>query len=310
MQKVSSLRLSCPSFDEFACLINPDTQVQFAADERKTIMDDYSTLEVLDTAYGNNAVNKWLVAALANVNEFAGSKSMDDEQTEKLAKVIAQEYKGMKYSVMQLFFYRFKCGYFGKFYGKVDPMVITCALKDFSDECFRKQQEYLNEEFQERERKEQEERTKIYQDWYTFVHELSDEVADIHKKDILGITIDKFFVKDLCIRIETTQEQYMLLERMYYDKFSAAFSKYFPDYRIQYRIAKSDGRHTAKQAESSRKAILALNEKTVALSSARSVVDNIYHLDDSGLVSMRDAFRKRYGLFPDEYISKYGKGNQ
>ena len=110
-------------------------------------MEGYSTLGMLDSAFGPESASSWLVTALANLNKFTGSKNMDDEQTKKLALLLAQEYKNMKYSVMQLFFYRFKCGHFGKFYGKVDPMVITCALKDFAEECEAKRQEYLSEEY-------------------------------------------------------------------------------------------------------------------------------------------------------------------
>ena len=70
-------------------------------------------------------------------------QNMDDEQTKVLARMIAAEYKDMKLSVIMLFFYRFKCGHFGRFYGKVDPMVITCALKDFAEECEAKSKEYI-----------------------------------------------------------------------------------------------------------------------------------------------------------------------
>ena len=77
-QKVASLRESYPSFESFAEANNPDTQIERAADERKSIMGDYSTLEMLDIAYGPEAASSWLVAAIANLNSFAGSKSMDD----------------------------------------------------------------------------------------------------------------------------------------------------------------------------------------------------------------------------------------
>lgn len=33
-----------------------------------------------------------------------------------------------------MFFFNFKMGKYGKFYGAVDPMVITCALREFMDE--------------------------------------------------------------------------------------------------------------------------------------------------------------------------------
>lgn len=33
-----------------------------------------------------------------------------------------------------LFFYRFKSGRYGHFYGSVDPLVITCSLQEFINE--------------------------------------------------------------------------------------------------------------------------------------------------------------------------------
>jgi hypothetical protein len=55
-----------------------------------------------------------------------------------------------------LFFHRFKAGNYSKFYGQVDPLAITTALKEFvrerGDAWFKRQQT----EREERERKERE----------------------------------------------------------------------------------------------------------------------------------------------------------
>lgn len=128
-------------------MVNPDTQAVFAADERKTIMGEYSTLAMLDQAFGCGAAASWIVTLITNLNIFAGSRSMDDHQVRNLALLLSQEYRNMKYSVMQLFFHRFKCGDFGRFYGKVDPLVITCSLKEFVTSCEHKRQQYMNEEY-------------------------------------------------------------------------------------------------------------------------------------------------------------------
>ena len=137
----------------------------FGSDERQSIMGDYSTLATLDMALGANTASRWLVTLIGNLNMFIGAKNMDDNQTEWLARLLAQEYRDVKYSVIQLFFYRFKCGYFGKFYGKVDPMVITCALKDFLVECENKRQQYLNVEYERRRAEEDALRKIIREKW-------------------------------------------------------------------------------------------------------------------------------------------------
>ena len=56
-------------------------------------MNDYSTLEMLDMAFGDGSASAWLVTSLADLNKFSGSKNMDDGQTKWLAKLLFQEYK-------------------------------------------------------------------------------------------------------------------------------------------------------------------------------------------------------------------------
>ena len=187
-QQVNNLRKSLQSFEEFAMKFNPDTEVVMAADERKAIMGHYSTLDMLNMAFGENSASSWLVPAINDINMFTGSKNMTDVQVEKLAYILAQEYKNVKISVMQLFFYKFKCGYFGKFYGKVDPMVITCALKDFVGECARKRDEYLTEEYENRQQEEQNFREEVYRHWNNLYQELLDNVVD-KDKEILKMSI-------------------------------------------------------------------------------------------------------------------------
>ena len=69
--------------------VNPDTQAVFAADERKTIMGEYSTLAMLDQTFGNGAAAAWLVTLITNLNIFAGSRSMDDHQV-RLRKIFKE----------------------------------------------------------------------------------------------------------------------------------------------------------------------------------------------------------------------------
>jgi len=43
-----------------------------------------------------------------------------------------------------------KSGTYGKFYGSVDPMAITCSLLDFMRERQQKLNEYANEDYMRR----------------------------------------------------------------------------------------------------------------------------------------------------------------
>lgn len=92
-------------------------------------------LVLLDAAYGKNAAVVWLMAQLHAVGEFAGVREkMDEMQTMELARVIRAEYGYLTVTEMMYFFFNLKAGKYGKFYGAVDPMVITEALGKFLDE--------------------------------------------------------------------------------------------------------------------------------------------------------------------------------
>lgn len=48
-----------------------------------------------------------------------------------------------------------------------------------------------------------------------------------------------------------------------------------------------------------------LTEVEVGVRSAHAVIDNIYHFDKDGVATLRDAFRKRYKCWPEEYLDQH-----
>lgn len=122
------------SRDQFLQKVNPQTQASFAIKQEKAIMGDYPTLFDICLAYGKTFAEQWLYPQIADLSTFTGAKNLDKEQMHKLASVIAAEYRFLKVTELLLFFHRFKAGRYGRFYGSVDPMVITCALRDFMQE--------------------------------------------------------------------------------------------------------------------------------------------------------------------------------
>lgn len=97
-------------------------------------MGDYPTLAEICLAYGKTFSEQWLYPHIADLSMFTGAKNLDKEQISSLASVISAEYRYLKVTELLLFFHRFKAGHYGRFYGTVDPMVITCALRDFVKE--------------------------------------------------------------------------------------------------------------------------------------------------------------------------------
>jgi len=122
------------SRDQFLQKVNPQTQASFAIKQEKAIMGDYPTLFDICLAYGKTFAEQWLYPQIADLSMFTGAKNLNAEQVKNLASVIAAEYRFLKVTELLLFFHRFKAGRYGRFYGTVDPMVITCALRDFMKE--------------------------------------------------------------------------------------------------------------------------------------------------------------------------------
>lgn len=111
---------------------SPNAQLAVARNRNKFLVEKEPTLNNIATAYGRTAPIQWLIAQLINLSEFCGVKDkMSGDQCEELAWLIAGEYSYYSVSQFLVFFHDFKIGKFGKFFGSVDPLVITTALREF-----------------------------------------------------------------------------------------------------------------------------------------------------------------------------------
>lgn len=120
--------------DSFKIKANPDTQVSFGRNYVAAVTGDYPTLLDIDTAYGRDFSVEWMIPHLTALALYTGARNLTKPQLMELARVIAAEYRNLKVTEVLLFFYRFKTGRYGKFYGSVDPMVVTCAMREFMGE--------------------------------------------------------------------------------------------------------------------------------------------------------------------------------
>lgn len=132
----------------FLNMLNPDAQLAAGRNPEKAIFsEDAPTLVIMRKAYGDAFPATWLLPQILNLVIFSNSKStLDDKQAEFLAEVIANEYGFLKASELLLFFYNFKTGKYGRFYGVVDPMRIMEALGEFKDERDRVIEQHRREE--------------------------------------------------------------------------------------------------------------------------------------------------------------------
>ncbi len=117
--------------NQFLSRVNPSAQIPFARVPEKAVTGDYPTLMDINGAYGKDFDVEWLVVQVNDMATFTGARNLSEYQQEQLARTIAVAYPGLKITELLLFFHRFKTGRYGRFYGSVDPMVVTTALRDF-----------------------------------------------------------------------------------------------------------------------------------------------------------------------------------
>lgn len=270
-------------------------------DERKAIMQDSSPIEVLNSAYKPGCAASWLAEHIGELNTFSGSKNMDDGQTENLARLIAQEYGDMKISEMMLFFYKFKMGHFGKFWGKVDPIVITCALKDFKEEIFRKQQEYIKREYKEKEARIKQKREDDRQRWRDCQTALCQAaIGDEMRKVFQNIVYEDLYENDTVLILQVLPEEYAMIEKHFIQVFSPVIRRFYPNIKLNYRMRKPEPPKVDKEKEKLQKQI------SETLNSARRLITNELGWDKDTIETAKYGFKLKYKLSPEDYVAKFG----
>ena len=113
---------------------NPSMQRWCVQNTEQCFFGDFPSLSQLK-ALSPNTPSLWLIPQLVDLSEYCGVRDkLTDSQLEDLAYIIAQKYYFLKISELMLFFFQFKSGQYGRFYGTVDPLIITTALREFCKE--------------------------------------------------------------------------------------------------------------------------------------------------------------------------------
>lgn len=113
----------------------PNKQLALCHNAEQCYFNDIPTLGAINKEYDKMAAVAWLIPQLTDIAEFSNCKvTFSEGQIRNCAEIIATEYHYLKLSEMMLFFYRFKLGNYGRFYGSVSPMMIMSAIKDFLQE--------------------------------------------------------------------------------------------------------------------------------------------------------------------------------
>ena len=115
--------------------LNPSVQKIAGRHPERAFFGEAPSLAIMRQTYGDGFPATWLMAQILDLVVYSNSKgTLNDQQAEFLAEAIANEYYYLKASELMLFFYRFKTGAYGHFYGVVDPMIIMQGLKQFMKE--------------------------------------------------------------------------------------------------------------------------------------------------------------------------------
>lgn len=131
-RKTMLVRQKYGSRENFLVKLNPEAQILAGRHPDRAFFGDAPSLAVMKKTYGENMPTMWLMPQILDLVVYSNSKgTLNERQAEFLAEAIANEYFFLKASELLLFFYRFKLGRYGHFYGVVDPMKVTQALAEF-----------------------------------------------------------------------------------------------------------------------------------------------------------------------------------
>ena len=91
------------------------------------------TLNDLCEAYGENICVVWLSCLIYDLNNFVGQRQQTPQQSDALAWMLLDEAKQYKLTEVMYFFYRYKIGLQGEFYGGVNSHKVLSDLKKFKE---------------------------------------------------------------------------------------------------------------------------------------------------------------------------------
>lgn len=120
---------------DFLVHVTPSVQTDLCNNEEISYFGAYPTLRKLNEVYGKNTAKAWVIPELVDLSEYCGAKDkITNNQISQCADIIANDYSYLKVSELLLFFGKFKRCCYGRFYGSVDPLIITEALREFCRE--------------------------------------------------------------------------------------------------------------------------------------------------------------------------------
>jgi hypothetical protein len=120
------------NFKTFIKTFSPDKQYIYCLHKDRCFSGCAPTLAVVSQCYGFEVAKVFVSGQVKDLMEYTGCiGKMSINQIDAVSKVIVTTYYFLKVTELMYFFFQFKGGRYGTFYGNVDAIKITEALRSF-----------------------------------------------------------------------------------------------------------------------------------------------------------------------------------
>lgn len=144
-QKCDAVVARYGNFESFMEKFNRDTQEQAGLHQDRVFLGNAPSLVILNKSYGEGSASTFIACHLNIVQNFCGiQKKLTRDELFDIGNVIYAGFYYLKVSELCLFFFWLKTGKYGKFYGCIDPIVITNGLQQFAKERIEYLTQYEN----------------------------------------------------------------------------------------------------------------------------------------------------------------------
>lgn len=124
-------RLS-PQGADYLQMFYPSKQTDFCTFPERCVSGTAKELSKINSEYAKGIAQLWLVGQLFDLSEYFGGKGkFTPMQLQETAKMLYASYPYLKITEFMLFFFRFKQGAYGEFFGSADPIKLMSGLKLF-----------------------------------------------------------------------------------------------------------------------------------------------------------------------------------
>lgn len=116
----------------FLITFAPKQQYIYCLHKDRCFSGNAPSLSVVANCYGRDTAELFVGAQVKDLMEYSGCKDkLTIMQIDAISRVIVSQYYYLKTTEIMYFFFLFKGGHFGEFYGAVDTIAITKALHEF-----------------------------------------------------------------------------------------------------------------------------------------------------------------------------------